>query len=186
MTDLDELPIGSGQLRDHDDQAATVSDDDRELAQVLELPPVGTSVQTGPAIEIEWEARRLKKPLQLVVGRTVNWRIKSRLGVETDAGLMSDEQALNIAEPASEILNRYEPTRLLAARGVELELIAAIYEYVQETSVRAGQAAYAAGQGERAAARPAGAPPPAPVQPFSVETQIPRSIPLDDEGDDQL
>jgi hypothetical protein len=86
-----------------------------------------------------WEPKKMRRPLQIVVGKTVNWRMRTRLGLETTAGLMNDEQADNINEPLAEIFNRFEPMRAIAAKQTEIALGIAIYDYVQATVVQAGR-----------------------------------------------
>lgn len=186
---LDELPIGPGKGPERGGPAEAPEGDGQTPAPLEEeapaLPPELAQLEQEAELArlagVQWEPRRLKKPLQVLVGRTVNWRIKARLGVDTDAGLMSDEHAIAIAEPTCEILNRHDGLRALAEKAVEIELMVAIYDYVQETAHRAGQAAYRAKQVEPP--RRAAAPP----TPF--DHHVPPVMPVErtyDEGDDEL
>ena len=86
---------------------------------------------------VQWEPALLEKPLR-VGAKTINWGARRRTGVETYAGLMSKEQATSIAEPLSEIMNRHDTLRALAAKGVELNLAIAVYDYAQHAIVVAG------------------------------------------------
>lgn len=165
VVELEDLPVGAGQGR-FDQGDGHVDEGEGPAAAIAQLPPLEVTPPAAPEPPVEWKTKTLKKPLQILVGRTVNNRIRARLQIETQAGLMSDEQATNIAEPGAEILNRYEPTRALAARGVEMNLMIAIYDYVQETAVRAGQDAHRAQQLAQRPPRPVEefhpAPPPTP------------------------
>lgn len=141
---LHELPIGAGQGRTQwrPLEAADVEHDDQELDPEARATPAATPlvVELPQRVElVEWDVDKMRKPLQLF-GKTVNWQIRRRLQLETDAGRMTEENLHDIGEPLSTIANRFEPTRALAARSVELNLVLAIYEYVQETAVKAGHA----------------------------------------------
>jgi len=151
---LGELPIGAGQAkrRWREPEDLDERDDPEAGAGVLPPSPAPSPLVEVPRIEIvEWDARKLRMPLK-VVGRTVNWRIRRQLQLETEAGLMTDENLVDIGEPLAEIANRYEPTRAFASRATELALVAAVYDYVQETAVKAGRAKQYAIDVERAAA----------------------------------
>ncbi len=163
-----ELPIGSGRPPRQQQARAGDDGDADEYELLLEEQARARELQLETPLDVEWTPGKLKPVLRLV-GKTVNWRIRARVGVETDAGLMSEEHTQNIGEPGAEILNRYQPTRALAARSVELNLALAIYEYVQETAVKAGhavqQAEDLAVELEQARRRPGGAPPTVPFDP---------------------
>lgn len=143
MTVVTELPIGTGQSRtrwrdleelDDQDVDDLNTDDDRPPFP----PPPAPALET-PSVElVQWEPRKLRQPLKLV-GRTVNWRMRRSIGVETDAGLMTEENLTDIGEPLSEVFNRYEPTRALAARSTELNLALAVWDYAHETAHKAAR-----------------------------------------------
>jgi hypothetical protein len=144
VSELSGLPIGPGKsarqwrpLEVADDR----HDDDDEHELEAALPPIAELHPVAPpAVEIvQWDAGKLRPPLKLV-GKTVNWRVRARLGLETDAGLMTEENLTDIGEPLAEIANRYDVTRALASKSTELALVMAIYDYGQETAVKAGRA----------------------------------------------
>jgi len=101
-----------------------------DVVLLAELPP-----ERPPLVA--WDAPLLEKPLR-VAAKTVNWGARRRAGVETYAGLMSKDQATAIAEPLAEIMNRHDTLRAMAAKGVELNLVIGIYDYLQHTIVVAG------------------------------------------------
>lgn len=143
MTAVTELPIGRGQSRTAW-RAVDDDVDDREFDDELEPgapAPLGPPAPTLEPVSVEivqWEPRKLRQPLKLV-GKTVNWQMRRRTGVETDAGLMTDENLTDLGEPMAEVFNRYEPTRALAARSAELNLALAVWDYAHETAHKAAR-----------------------------------------------
>lgn len=142
---MSELPIGTGKARRPRVNKA-VNDDDgggggQEERQELERPALAAvpAVASGAAVEelepervVLWQPHRLERPLQIVVGKTVNWSLRKRTGIETEAGLMSDEHAAAIADPLAEVFNK-TPLRALAAKQTEISLGIAIYDYIQDS-----------------------------------------------------
>jgi hypothetical protein len=151
-----ELPIGSGQAR----IAWRAIDDDVDEHDELEAggpapigPPAPAVEVAAPSVEIvRWEPRKLRQPLKLM-GKTVNWQVRRRTGVDTTAGLMTEENLEDIGEPMAEVFNRYEPTRALAARSAELNLALAVWDYAHETAHKAARDQLLAREGEEHARR---------------------------------
>lgn len=147
VVEIEELPIGPGQRRrvKASGGGAGAVDDHRaeELARpappVAPAPPALVAVPDPLEPAAEWDPSKMRRPLQIVVGKTVNWRMRKQLGIETSAGLMSDDHADAINEPLAEIFNRFEPLRAIAAKQTEISLTIAIYDYVQATVVQAGR-----------------------------------------------
>lgn len=144
--ELDELPIGTGQRRVTKASAGDGLDDvgrsDQQRRAGPEQPSPALAVVTPepePAQLSLWEPAKMRRPLQIVVGKTVNWRMRKATGVDTTAGLMSNDQADAINEPLAEIMNRFEPLRAIAAHQEEVALGVAIWDYVQATVVQAGR-----------------------------------------------
>lgn len=142
MSSVTELPIGRGQSRTAWREPDAPHEHDDELEDELAGPaPLGPPAPTLEPVSVEivqWEPRKLRQPLKLV-GKTVNWQVRRRTGVETDAGLMTDENLEDIGEPMAEVFNRYEPTRALAARSAELNLTLAVWDYAHETAHKAAR-----------------------------------------------
>lgn len=143
MNTLTGLPVGPGQAR-----RAWRDPEEPVDVDELDADEGGTPAPFGPAaapalepvsIEIvQWEPRKLRQPLKLV-GKTVNWQMRRRTGIDTDAGLMTDDNLADIGEPMAEVFNRYEPTRALAARSAELNLALAVWDYAHETAHKAAR-----------------------------------------------
>jgi hypothetical protein len=141
VSTLTGLPIGEGQARTawRPVEAAERDVDELDEEVFAPTPPTPALVEVPRVEVISWDAGRLRQPLRLV-GKTVNWQVRRRTGlVETEAGLMSEENLQDIGEPLAEIFNRYEPTRALASRSTELNLALAVYDYVHETAHKAAR-----------------------------------------------
>lgn len=153
-----ELPIGSGQARRPAVSPQANNNDDVDEHQAVEqerpVPLLAAVPPAAPIVEelepvVLWQPHRLERPLQIVVGKTVNWSLRKRTGIETDAGLMSKEHAEAIADPLAEVFNK-TPLRALAAKQTEISLGIAIYDYIQDSMHEAARDVLQLEQGARA------------------------------------
>lgn len=139
MSTLAGLPIGQGAARTPwrpltEAEQPELEEDGQAPVALSPVPAV-----EAPLVElVVWDAHRLRQPLKLV-GKTVNWQVQRRSGIETEAGLMTEENLADIGEPLAEVFNRYEPTRALAARSAELSLALAVWDYAHETAHKAAR-----------------------------------------------
>jgi hypothetical protein len=171
---LESLPIGAGESRTAwrpltDAEAEEYVE--RAVGTLPPPPPPPTLVEVPRVEVIEWDSGRLRQPLKLV-GKTVNWQVRRRTGLETEAGVMTEENLQDIGEPLAEVFNRYEPTRALAARSAELNLALAVWDYAHDTAHKAARDQLLARESERAVAQPAAE---------EALSRIP--MPLTDEGE---